>query len=223
MEKQQLEQLLVKGINVERQASSVKDLVTLSKARNSYVLWRKELQDFFSEDPNLFVKISPLFQADKVIKSLERGVGVESVEETFSQKLIDNIQEETKSKIQLIRDLYEKLFSKPEARLISRDANGTYNFKGKKIEIQNGVLYSDWFKIIFNYSGTDGYIEYELVTKLLTSKGYKVTDSTLRNVIDNFFRHAKVNGERIQNQTPDGQKIIKPARGKFLFTNPLID
>ncbi|MEN9582493.1 MAG: hypothetical protein RL641_447 [Candidatus Parcubacteria bacterium] len=121
------------------------------------------------------------------------------------------------------------LSDKKYSRLIEKDGRGDYFYDGQKIEVTKETTYFKTFDILFSNADQDGFLSYGDIEKQLVKKNVQPSPSDtakvkrINNVLINeqngFFRFAKVNGKRLKNKAPDGDKLILAIRGEGVRLN----
>lgn len=102
--------LELEGVNITRGVKLVKDCIKLSDLKKHYILWVYDIQDFVNLIASRPEK-SFFFEDDYVFQTIDRGCGIDFNDE-FCQKLLKDIFEETKKKLQSLRKVKEELTKK---------------------------------------------------------------------------------------------------------------
>lgn len=218
MEKAKLEEILLEGLNLQRKLGLVSDSMELSSVRDSYMLWRKVVQDYFTKDDFDFISISKIFEGDNVFKTLQHGCGID-LKDPLAKEIVIALEIELKTKIDFIREFAKEYFAKSGNTLFSKKG-GQYFYKGRPISLTPGNLSTDFFKIVVNNVDSDGFLAKSFVKEQLLLKGHEVGASTFRNVINNLFRQLRVDNNIIKNISPDNKPLFGFKGNKVRFYNP---
>lgn len=142
-EKWSLQDLIDKGIELTREAQEgdalYRDQFIAVDAHNKFSIWRIALRDFlyrekyFEPINPLYSKVEPLLEADSV-PMLKGGIEYGDPQSEKSQTLLRNIREETKRKLQILREVREVVGSIVGAKYDTKTQ--ILLFKNKQIPIK---------------------------------------------------------------------------------------
>ncbi len=118
------------------------------------------------------------------------------------------------------------------SKLLTKDQNGNYFYKGMGIDMNRNTIYFDVFDTLFHNCDVDGCLSYEKIEKEFIKRGWDKSENDqernkrIRNAVSKsqgFFKFARVNGHPIKSKTPDGKQLIDKDRGVGLrLNNPVV-
>jgi hypothetical protein len=124
---------------------------------------------------------------------------------------------------------FQTSVSKTFPRMLTKDVNGDYWFRGNKLSISKNTMYFDAFNALFTSANQNGFLSYADMEKELVALNHPPCadsvsrNSRINNLIHNnnqgLFRHSKINGKRFKNELPDRSELISIERGDGLKLN----
>ena len=143
-------------------------------------------------------------------------------------KLQNYIQKDGESRFP---NVYGSPISKIDDRryLMSKNSEGDYFYKDKRIEANKTAIYYQIFDILYTHCDQNGFLSYGSIENHLIKRNFPESENEqkrnkrINNAIFNeqqgLFRFAKINNKKFNNRTPDGKKLIELVRGKGLKFN----
>ncbi len=119
-------------------------------------------------------------------------------------------------------------------RIVMKDIHGNFFMDGNRIEMSKNTLYYNAFDIVISQVDQNGEITYDHIQKELEKRilsgdvettSEDINTKTIQNALgsEQLFKLAKINGQKLVNKLPNGQKIIKSNHGKgYSINNPFL-